>query len=676
MVRMIFGVRPSTAVGPLLVESGVPLLSVLSHVATVRLLDRAVHKRTRIVNGVPRVPGKMYWSRRAKKLHNDLTQAGVTLNDADTRTGFARVRTLAALTTNRATHRYQAAGFSLTSGFSTQPLFDQPRSRGTRLLAALRMDGLWTARTALRIQGLLVNHPFNLRDCIHCNENIADVRTFAHLVIDCDHLANIRQADMLANAARSLVTALANDSPDTPLPPGGSHWDRLPAELRDEVIGHTRPTLRWFTLRRFLKAEVESLDLATIERLWAEAFESDWQGDLQALPWVDKDSPSLLLVASRGMLERLQAFRAIMSATTVQRLAVRRGWTDMFDYSKPELLALAAAQEGATDVLVDLFDVRRLVEPSCDLTEKAAQQAQLGVIELLHARLPNEQWRPRVGFHAAESGSLDLVIWLSQHHPECLVSSAISSAAWYNHMHIVRWIADNMGACNSHVLGYAAENGNLEMFNFLLERFPDILDDLDPGHSLVSANTDIIQWLDQNALVNPRKLVTHIIRRGEADALEWVLARFQVELREEDLEDAHKVKCNHLLKRMYARGVPFTNLSAQYAAQCCNVEMISRAIARGGHMTAMLIDATAAHGDPSLVEWWRVRHGVAFGQPELEAAIIGRNHKLAKYLLAMDSVDWDLDATRAAASRAAPRWLVIINEAIDAAAARRTAQTQ
>ncbi|KAL2914530.1 hypothetical protein HK105_205879 [Polyrhizophydium stewartii] len=205
-VRMIFGVRPSTAVGPLLVESGVPLLSVLSHVATVRLLDRAVHKRTfvrlicsgdvnpvrRIVNGVPRVVGKMYWSRRAKKLHNDLTQAGVTLNDADTRSGFARVRTLAALTTNRASHRYQAAGFSLTSGFFTQPLFDQPRSRGTRLLAALRMDGLWTARTALRIPGLLVHHPFNLQDCILCNENIADVRTFAHLVIDCDSLAHIR----------------------------------------------------------------------------------------------------------------------------------------------------------------------------------------------------------------------------------------------------------------------------------------------------------------------------------------------------------------------------------------------------------------------------------------------------------------------------------------------------
>ncbi|KAL2911614.1 hypothetical protein HK105_208915 [Polyrhizophydium stewartii] len=146
----------------------------------------------RIVNGVPRVAGKMYWSRRAKKLRDDLTQAGVTLNDADTRTGFARVRTLAALTTNRATQHYQAAGFSLTSGFFTQPLFDQPRSRGTRLLAALRMDGLWTARTALRIQGLLVHHPFNLRDCILCNANIADVRTFAHLVIDCVSLARIR----------------------------------------------------------------------------------------------------------------------------------------------------------------------------------------------------------------------------------------------------------------------------------------------------------------------------------------------------------------------------------------------------------------------------------------------------------------------------------------------------
>ncbi|KAL2916588.1 hypothetical protein HK105_203700 [Polyrhizophydium stewartii] len=249
---MIFGVRPSTAVSPLLVESGVPLLSVLSHVATVRLLDRAVHKRTfvclicsgdvnpvrRIVNGVPRVAGKMYWSRRAKKLHNDLMQAGVTLNDAATCSGFARVRTLAALTTNRASQRYQAAGFLLTSGFFTQPLFDQPRSRGTRLLAALRMDGLWTARTALRIQGLLVNHPFNLRDCILCNENIADVRTFAHLVIDCDSLARIRhEAELepfIVMARRRLGTPAALEDIYTWLLSGAT-----PAGLRlnDWLVG-------------------------------------------------------------------------------------------------------------------------------------------------------------------------------------------------------------------------------------------------------------------------------------------------------------------------------------------------------------------------------------------------------------------------------------------------------
>ncbi|KAL2911202.1 hypothetical protein HK105_209331 [Polyrhizophydium stewartii] len=44
-LRMIFGIRRSTAVGRLLVKSGVPLPSALSLVATVRLLDRAAHKR-------------------------------------------------------------------------------------------------------------------------------------------------------------------------------------------------------------------------------------------------------------------------------------------------------------------------------------------------------------------------------------------------------------------------------------------------------------------------------------------------------------------------------------------------------------------------------------------------------------------------------------------------------
>ncbi|KAL2913837.1 hypothetical protein HK105_206716 [Polyrhizophydium stewartii] len=51
-------------------------------------------------------------------------------------------------------------------------MFDQPRSRGARLVAALRMNGLWMARSALRIAGLLVNHLFTADRCILCNHGI------------------------------------------------------------------------------------------------------------------------------------------------------------------------------------------------------------------------------------------------------------------------------------------------------------------------------------------------------------------------------------------------------------------------------------------------------------------------------------------------------------------------
>ncbi|KAL2917509.1 hypothetical protein HK105_202790 [Polyrhizophydium stewartii] len=200
-MSVALAVQPSVRYGR---RSGVPLLSVLSHVATVRLLDRAVHKRTfvrlicsgdvnpvrRIVNGVPRVAGKMYWSRRAKKLHNDLTQAGVTLNDADTRSGFARVRTLAALTTNPTVRPAALARHSPPGCAAHGRPLDRPHGAAH--------------------PGLLVNHPFNLRDCILCNENIADVRTFAHLVIDCDSLADIRDdaelGPFIVMARRSLGT--------------------------------------------------------------------------------------------------------------------------------------------------------------------------------------------------------------------------------------------------------------------------------------------------------------------------------------------------------------------------------------------------------------------------------------------------------------------------------------
>ncbi|KAL2915796.1 hypothetical protein HK105_204743 [Polyrhizophydium stewartii] len=98
---------------------------------------------------------------------------------------FVLARTLATSSRSDSTDRYAAVCFIHTAGFVPDSMFDHPRSRSVRLVAALRKNSLWTARSVLRIPGLHVNHPFAADRCILCNNGIDNVHPLAHLVIVC-----------------------------------------------------------------------------------------------------------------------------------------------------------------------------------------------------------------------------------------------------------------------------------------------------------------------------------------------------------------------------------------------------------------------------------------------------------------------------------------------------------
>ncbi|KAL2911492.1 hypothetical protein HK105_209023 [Polyrhizophydium stewartii] len=59
---------------------------------------------------------------------------------ADDLRNFVLASTLATSSRNDSTDRYAAAGFIHTAGLVHDPMFDQSRSRGVRLVAALRMN--------------------------------------------------------------------------------------------------------------------------------------------------------------------------------------------------------------------------------------------------------------------------------------------------------------------------------------------------------------------------------------------------------------------------------------------------------------------------------------------------------------------------------------------------------
>ncbi|KAL2918050.1 hypothetical protein HK105_202464 [Polyrhizophydium stewartii] len=224
-LRTIFGVRPSTAAGPPIVESGIGPLAAISLAARMRLFNRACKKRIpiKLICHNPHVHNpcctrKWYLSRRVRQQRRNYHAVGRPDQPVSSREDlrkFVLARTLATSSRNDSTGRYAAADFIHTADFVHDLMFDQSRSRGVRLVAALHMNGLWTARSALPIARLLVNHPFTADRCILCNHGIDNVYPLAHLVIVCVSVrADRRQADLnpLIDSAKEQDTQANDDT--------------------------------------------------------------------------------------------------------------------------------------------------------------------------------------------------------------------------------------------------------------------------------------------------------------------------------------------------------------------------------------------------------------------------------------------------------------------------------
>ncbi|KAH9274926.1 hypothetical protein BASA83_002638 [Batrachochytrium salamandrivorans] len=174
-IRLFTGARLSTAIGPLLVETGIGPLLTRSLVLRIRLLERSVTKRTPInaicsgtdndvftlnVQGQLIRSQRWFWSRRTKQLYRNrywLTPQ-VRPKTVKQRHSFALMETLRTCGDSASLQNYVTRQFLDTFGFFKDPSFDQLREHGTRYLMLARMDALWTARKAIQI-GILVDNP-------------------------------------------------------------------------------------------------------------------------------------------------------------------------------------------------------------------------------------------------------------------------------------------------------------------------------------------------------------------------------------------------------------------------------------------------------------------------------------------------------------------------------------
>ncbi|KAH9271711.1 hypothetical protein BASA83_006080 [Batrachochytrium salamandrivorans] len=184
-IRLFTGARLSTAIGPLLVETGIGSLLTRSLVSRVRLLERSVTKRTPInaicsgtdndvftlnVQGQLVRSQRWFWSRRTKQLYRKqiwLTPQ-VRPKTVKQRTSFALMETLRTCGDSASLQKYvtrqlldtfwilQGSQFSINQRAPWHKISD----------ACAHGDALWTARKAIQIGILVDTHPFSVDHCI------------------------------------------------------------------------------------------------------------------------------------------------------------------------------------------------------------------------------------------------------------------------------------------------------------------------------------------------------------------------------------------------------------------------------------------------------------------------------------------------------------------------------
>ncbi|KAH6591667.1 hypothetical protein BASA61_004866 [Batrachochytrium salamandrivorans] len=176
-IRLFTGARLSTAIGPLLVETGIGSLLTRSLVSRVRLLERSVTKRN---THQCHLLWNRYW----------LTPQ-VRPKTVKQRHSFALMETLRTCGDSASLQKYVTRQFLDTSGFFKDPSFDQSRAHGTRYLMLARMDALWTARKAIQIGILVDTHPFSVDHCILCDQQLLST-SIAHLVVECEQVTGHR----------------------------------------------------------------------------------------------------------------------------------------------------------------------------------------------------------------------------------------------------------------------------------------------------------------------------------------------------------------------------------------------------------------------------------------------------------------------------------------------------
>ncbi|KAH6573324.1 hypothetical protein BASA60_006098 [Batrachochytrium salamandrivorans] len=171
-IRLFTGARLSTAIGPLLVETGIGSLLTRSLVSRIPALVLVSSDQTAIQEQI---------LADTTSQTKDSQATALVCIDGDS-TNMWRL-----CIAPKVCHSTIIGHF----WFFKDPSFDQSRAHGTRYLMLARMDALWTARKAIQIGILVDTHPFSVDHCILCDQQLLST-SIAHLVVECEQVTGHR----------------------------------------------------------------------------------------------------------------------------------------------------------------------------------------------------------------------------------------------------------------------------------------------------------------------------------------------------------------------------------------------------------------------------------------------------------------------------------------------------
>ncbi|KAL2912867.1 hypothetical protein HK105_207648 [Polyrhizophydium stewartii] len=272
--------------------------------------------------------------------------------------------------------------------------------------------------------------------------------------------------------------------------------------------------------------------------------------------------------------------------------------------------------------------------PAAWLMDVAALHGNLSAVRLLHQYRPNIDLVRAALQSAVHSGCLDLVTWIVENADSAVRAAEIAAycAVACGQMHVVRWLVEH--ACVSLppcAFAHAARGGHLDALIFAASTIeywqaafatsahgggdlPAGDNELPRGNILTDIDSlGVLVFLDTHRLVpesSSALLLLHHCRRGNADVVDWLSARFQMHITQRELDAACGSGSLQLMQWILRQpGVVVGATAVRAAVATRSVGILALFFSIDRDWIALVAEmAMADDGDPAMAEWLRRRY--------------------------------------------------------------------